>query len=96
MTWNQIKYSSPIFSSSKEAKQPACLTTSPAVTFSRSKVFIFQLPADTLPACYSWSCTEKGTNSRSSAEVDALESRRTGEKGDVERAGVDGDEIELD
>lgn len=39
---------------------------------------------------------EKGTNSRGSAEVGAPESRQTREKGDVERAGVDGDEIEVD
>lgn len=38
----------------------------------------------------------KGTNSRSSAEVDAPKSRQTREKGDAEKAGVDGDEIEVD
>lgn len=37
------------FGFSKEAKQPACAPTSLALTFSHSKVFIYQLSTDTLP-----------------------------------------------
>lgn len=37
------------FAFSNEAKQPACVTTSLALTFSHNKVFIYQLPTDTLP-----------------------------------------------
>lgn len=63
--------------SSHASKQPACLTTSPAVTFSLSKVFIYQLPTDTLSACYSRSRMKKGTN----------RGRRSGTQADERKGG---------
>lgn len=41
-------YSFSFFGFSKEAKQPACAPTALALTFSHSKVFIYQLSTDTL------------------------------------------------
>lgn len=96
ITYTQIKSSSSIFSP-PHTKQNNRLVLQPLLRWRLvSAKYLSTNYPQTLSLPGTAGAAWKRTNRRSSAEVDALEPRQTREKGDAEKAAVDGDEIEVD